>query len=167
MVGLYRSKVSGSGSYLPEKILSNFDLEKMVDTNDQWITERTGIKRRHIAADHEACSDLSFVATERALKDAGLTSQDLDMIIVATVSGDQVMPSTACVLQAKLGCRPIVSFDVTAACSGFVYALTIADQFIKTGMYKHVLVVGAEVLHHFVDYKDRETCILFGDRDQP
>ena len=163
MVGLYRSKVSGSGSYLPEKILSNFDLEKMVDTNDQWITERTGIKRRHIAADHEACSDLSFVATERALKDAGLTSQDLDMIIVATVSGDQVMPSTACVLQAKLGCRPIVSFDVTAACSGFVYALTIADQFIKTGMYKHVLVVGAEVLHHFVDYKDRETCILFGD----
>lgn len=163
MAGLYRSRVAGSGSYLPEKILSNYDLEKMVDTNDQWITERTGIKRRHIAADHEACSDLSFVATERALKDANLTAQDLDMIIVATVSGDQVMPSTACVLQAKLGCRPIVAFDITAACSGFVYALTIADQFIKTGMYRHVLVVGAEVLHHFVDYKDRETCILFGD----
>ncbi len=163
MAGLYRSRVAGSGSYLPEKILSNYDLEKMVDTNDQWITERTGIKRRHIAADHEACSDLSFVATERALKDANLTAQDLDMIIVATVSGDQVMPSTACVLQAKLGCRPIVAFDVTAACSGFVYALTIADQFIKTGMYRNVLVVGAEVLHHFVDYKDRETCILFGD----
>ena len=163
MAGPYRSRVAGSGSYLPEKILSNYDLEKMVDTNDQWITERTGIKRRHIAADHEACSDLSFVATERALKDANLTAQDLDMIIVATVSGDQVMPSTACVLQAKLGCRPIVAFDITAACSGFVYALTIADQFIKTGMYRHVLVVGAEVLHHFVDYKDRETCILFGD----
>ncbi len=163
MAGHYRSRVAGSGSYLPEKILSNYDLEKMVDTNDQWITERTGIKRRHIAADHEACSDLSYVATERALKDANLTAQDLDMIIVATVSGDQVMPSTACVLQAKLGCRPIVAFDVTAACSGFVYALTIADQFIKTGMYRHVLVVGAEVLHHFVDYKDRETCILFGD----
>ncbi len=163
MAGLYRSRVAGSGSYLPEKILSNFDLEKMVDTNDQWITERTGIKRRHIAADHEACSDLSYVATQRALKHANLTAQDLDMIIVATVSGDQIMPSTACVLQAKLGCRQIVAFDVTAACSGFVYALTIADQFIRTGMYKNVLVVGAEVLHHFVSYKDRETCILFGD----
>ena len=161
--GLYRSKVAGSGSYLPEKILSNYDLEKLVDTNDQWITERTGIKRRHIAADHEACSDLSYEATLKALEDAGMTAQDLDMIIVATVSGDQVMPSTACVLQAKLGCRPIVAFDITAACSGFVYALTIADQFIRTGMYKNVLVVGAEVLHHFVNYEDRETCILFGD----
>jgi 3-oxoacyl-[acyl-carrier-protein] synthase-3 len=163
MAGLYRSRVAGTGSYLPEKILSNFDLEKMVDTNDQWITERTGIQRRHMAADHEACSDLSLVAAQRALKEANLTPQDLEMIIVCTVSGDQVMPSTACVLQAKLGCRQIVAFDLSAACSGFVYGLSVADQFIRSGMYKNILVVGAEVLHRFVNYKDRETCILFGD----
>lgn len=163
MAGQYRSRVAGSGSYLPEKILSNADLEKLVDTNDQWITERTGIKNRHIAAEGQACSDISYEAAIKALKDANLTAQDIDMILVATVSGDQVMPSTACVLQAKLGCRQIVAFDITAACSGFVYGLTIADQFIRTGMYKNILVVGAEVLHHFVNYKDRETCILFGD----
>jgi 3-oxoacyl-[acyl-carrier-protein] synthase-3 len=163
MAGLYRSRVAGTGSYLPERILSNHDLEKLVDTNDQWITERTGIQRRHMAAPDEACSDLSLKATQRALKDAGLTAQDLDMIIVCTVSGDQVMPSTACVLQAKLGCRHIVAFDLSAACSGFVYGLSVADQFIRSGMHKNILVVGAEVLHRFVNYKDRETCILFGD----
>ncbi|MBX2986466.1 MAG: ketoacyl-ACP synthase III [Bdellovibrionaceae bacterium] len=159
----YRSRVAGTGSYLPEKLLTNADLEKMVDTNDQWIVERTGIRRRHIAAPHEATSDLSLVASQRALADAGLTAQDLDMIIVSTVSGDQVMPSTACVLQSKLGCRQIMAFDMLAACSGFVYGLSVADQFIRTGMYKNILVVGAEVLHRFVNYKDRETCILFGD----
>ena len=163
MAGLYRSRVAGTGSYLPEKLLTNHDLEKMVDTNDQWITERTGIQRRHVAAENEATSDLSLRAAQRALKEAGLTPQDLDMIIVCTVSGDQVMPSTACVLQAKLGCREIFAFDLSAACSGFVYGVSVADQFIKTGMYKHVLVVGAEVLTRFVNYKDRETCILFGD----
>lgn len=162
-VGEFRSKVAGIGSYLPEKVLTNFDLEKMVDTNNQWIVERTGIERRHMAAPSEATSDLCYQATLKALKMANMSAQDLDMIIVATVSGDQVMPSTACVLQSKLGCKNIFSFDLSAACSGFVYALSVADQFIRTGMYKNVLVVGAEVLHRFVNYKDRETCILFGD----
>lgn len=159
----FRSRVSGTGSYLPEKLLTNADLEKLVDTNDQWIVERTGIKHRHIAADHEACSDLALKASQRALQAANLTAQDVDMLIVATVSGDQVMPSTAAVLQSKLGCRQIMAFDLSAACSGFVYSLSIADQFIRTGMYKNILVVGAEVLHRFVNYQDRETCILFGD----
>lgn len=161
--GEFRSKVAGIGSYLPEKVLTNFDLEKLVDTNNQWIIERTGIERRHMAAPEEATSDLCYQATLKALKMANLEAKDLDMIIVATVSGDQVMPSTACVLQSKLGCKNVFSFDLSAACSGFVYALSVADQFIRTGMYKNVLVVGAEVLHRFVNYKDRETCILFGD----
>lgn len=163
MAGLYRSRVAGTGSYLPEKLLTNHDLEKLVETNDQWIVERTGIKHRHMAADNEVTSDLALHASTRALKAAGLTAKDIDMIIVATVSGDQVMPSTACNLQMKLGCGPIMAFDVTAACSGFVYALSIADQFVRTGMYKNILIVGAEVLHRIVNYKDRETCILFGD----
>lgn len=163
MVGTYRTHVSGVGSYLPERILSNFDLEKMVDTNHQWIVERTGIEKRHLTKEGEVTSDIAFFAAQKALKAANLTAQDLDMIIVATVSGDQVMPSTACVLQHKLQCRNIMAFDLTAACSGFVYALSVADQFIRTGMYKHILVVGAEILHNLVNYQDRETCILFGD----
>jgi 3-oxoacyl-[acyl-carrier-protein] synthase-3 len=163
MAGNYRSRVAGTGSYLPPGVLTNADLEKMVETNDQWIVERTGIKRRHMASSDQACSDLSLIASERALQDAGLTAKDLDAIIVCTVSGDQVMPSTACVLQHKLGARNIMAFDLSAACSGFVYGLSVADQFIRTGVYKHILVVGAEVLHHFVNYQDRETCILFGD----
>lgn len=159
----YRSRVAGSGSYLPSKLLTNADIEKLVDTNDQWIAERTGIRRRHIAADDEVTSDLAYKACVKALEQAQLTAQDIDLLIVCTVSGDQVMPSTACVLQTKLGCRHIMSFDLSAACSGFVYGISIADQFIRTGMYKNVLVVGAEVLHRIVNYKDRETCILFGD----
>lgn len=162
-IGEFRSKVAGIGSYLPEKVLTNFDLEKMVDTNNQWIVERTGIERRHLASESEATSDLAYQAAIKALAMANMDSKDLDMIIVATVSPDQMMPSTACVLQNKLGCKNIFSFDLTAACSGFVYALSVADQFIRTGMYKNVLVVGGEVLHRFVNYKDRETCILFGD----
>lgn len=160
---MYRTRISGTGSYLPEKLLTNTDLEKMVDTNDAWIVERTGIRHRHIAAPHEATSDLALVAAQRALEAAGLTAQDLDLIILCTVSPDQVMPSAACMLQKKLGARQIMSFDLSAACSGFVYGLAVADQFVKTGMYKHVLVVGSEVLHRYVNYKDRETCILFGD----
>lgn len=163
MAGNYRSRVAGTGSYLPPSILTNADLEKMVETNDQWIVERTGIKRRHLASSDQAASDLALIAAQKALKDSGLTAQDLDAIIVCTVSGDQVMPSTACVLQHKLGARNVMAFDITAACSGFVYGLSVADQFIRTGMHKHVLVVGTEVLHRFVNYKDRETCILFGD----
>ncbi len=160
---MYRSYVAGTGSYLPEGLITNADLEKLVDTNDQWIVERTGIKRRHKAADNECTSDLALKASQRALKNANLTPDDIEMIIVATVSGDQVMPSTACVLQQKLGCKQIFSFDLSAACSGFVYALSVADQFVRTGMYKNILIVGAEVLHRFVNYQDRETCILFGD----
>ena len=118
--GEFRSKVAGIGSYLPEKVLTNFDLEKIVDTNNQWIVERTGIERRHMAADDEATSDLAYHASLKALKMANLTPQDLDMIVVCTVSPDQVMPSTACMLQSKLGCRNIFSFDLSAACSGFV-----------------------------------------------
>lgn len=163
MAGTFRSRVAGIGSYLPEKVLTNQDLEKMVDTNDQWIVERTGIERRHLAAEGQATSDLSLEASKRALEDAGLTAQDIDMIIVGTVTGDRQMPSTACYLQSKLGCGNIMAFDLNAACSGFLYGISIADQFIRTGVYKNILVVGAEVLHRFVNFKDRETCILFGD----
>ncbi|MEK2688750.1 beta-ketoacyl-ACP synthase III [Bdellovibrio sp. GT3] len=163
MAGMYRSRVAGIGSYLPEKILSNFDLEKMVETSNQWIVERTGIERRHIAAEGEGTSDLCLRAAQKAIADANLTAQDIDMIIVGTVTGDRQMPSTACYVQSKLGCRNIVAFDLNAACSGFLYSVSIADQFIRTGMYKNVLVLGAEVLSRFVNFKDRETCILFGD----
>lgn len=159
----YRSYVSGTGHYLPERRLTNADLEKIVDTNDAWIVERTGISARHIAADHEATSDLCLQAALKALSDAHLTANDIDLILVASVSGDQVMPSTACHLQAKLGARKVMAFDLIAACSGFVYGLMVADQFIRSGMYKHILVVGAEVLHRYIDYSDRQTCILFGD----
>jgi len=160
---MYRSRVSGCGSYLPEKVLSNADLEKLVDTSDQWIRERTGMERRHIAASNECTSDLGLVAAQRALTAAGLEASALDLIIFATVSPDQIMPSTACVLQQKLGCPGVPAFDLSAACSGFLYGLSLADQAVRTGWAKNVLVVGAEVLHNFINYKDRETCILFGD----
>ncbi|KYG65253.1 3-oxoacyl-ACP synthase [Bdellovibrio bacteriovorus] len=163
MAGMYRSRVSGIGSYLPEKILSNKDLEKMVETNDQWIVERTGIERRHIASEDQATSDLSVIAAKRALEDANLKIEDIDMILVGTVTGDHQMPSTAAYVQAKLGAKNIMAVDLNAACSGFLYGVSIADQFIRTGMYKNVLVIGAEVLSRYMNYKDRETCILFGD----
>jgi 3-oxoacyl-[acyl-carrier-protein] synthase III len=159
----YRSKVAGTGSYLPEKKLTNQDLEKLVDTNDAWITERTGIKSRRIAAEGELTSDLALKASQKALDVAGMSAKDIDAIIVATVSPDQIMPSTACVLQRKLGARDVMSLDISAACTGFVYGLGIANDFIMTGRYRNILVVGAEILHNFVNYKDRETCILFGD----
>jgi 3-oxoacyl-[acyl-carrier-protein] synthase-3 len=160
---MYRSRVAGTGSYLPEKVLSNLDLEKLVDTNDQWIRERTGIERRHIAADHQITSDLALIACQKALQAAGIAADQVELLIVATVTGDQVMPSTACVLQNKLGLKSIPAFDLSAACSGFIYSLSVADQFIKTGQYKTVLIVGAEIIHRVVNYEDRETCILFGD----
>ncbi len=159
----FRSRIAGTGSFLPEKILTNADLEKIVETNDQWIVERTGIKSRHIAADGVNTSDLALEAAKRALEVAQLTPKDLDMILVATVSGDQPMPNTACILQHKLGAGQCMAVDISAACTGFVYGLTIADQFIRTGTYKNILVVGAEVLHRYINYKDRGTCILFGD----
>lgn len=159
----YRSRIAGTGHYLPEQRLSNQDLEKMVDTNDQWIVERTGIRWRRMAPEGMSTSDLACEASKRAIEAAGISPKDLDMILVATVSPDQPMPNTACVLQHKLGASECMAVDVSAACSGFVYGYTIADQFIRTGTYKNVLVVGAEVLHRFVNYKERETCILFGD----
>jgi 3-oxoacyl-[acyl-carrier-protein] synthase-3 len=159
----YRSRIAGTGSYLPEKRLSNDDLAKLVETNDQWIMERTGIRARRIAADGEFTSDLALKASQQALDAAKLSASDLDMILVATVSPDQPMPNTACVLQHKLGARDCMAIDISAACTGFVYGFSIADQFIRTGTYKNILVVGAEVLNRYVSYKDRETCILFGD----
>jgi 3-oxoacyl-[acyl-carrier-protein] synthase-3 len=152
------------GAYVPEKNLSNKDLEKMVDTSDEWITKRSGIKNRHIAADDQAASDLAKEAALVALERAGMTAQDLDMIIVASISGDYLfMPSTACVLADKLGVKNIPAFDVLAACTGFIYALATAKAFIESGMKKNILIVGAEALSKFVDYSDRTTCVLFGD----
>ncbi len=159
----YNSRISGTGSYLPERILSNQDLEKLVDTNDEWIRERTGITHRHLAAAEQATSDLALIASQRAMQAAGISAEQIDAILVATVTPDQPMPSTACLLQAKLGCRPIMAVDLSAACSGFIYAVSIADQYIRGGMFRNVLVVGAEVLSRIMDYRDRQTCILFGD----
>lgn len=159
----YFTRVAGVGSYLPEKVLTNAELEKMVDTNDQWIRERTGIERRHIAADNQVTSDLALIASQKALKAAGKSASDIELIIFCTVTGDQVMPSSACELQHKLGCKGIAAFDLSAACSGFVYGVSVADQFIRSGMYKTILVVGAEIIHRYVNYKERDTCILFGD----
>jgi 3-oxoacyl-[acyl-carrier-protein] synthase-3 len=159
----YRTRIAGTGSYLPPGVITNFDLEKMVDTNDQWIRERTGIERRHKADPGVNTSDLALEATQRALKDAGMSSKDIDFIMVATITGDQPTPSTGCVLQSKLGLEAIPSMDLSAACSGFVYGLQLADSLIRCGVYKNILLVGAEVITRFVNYKDRDTCILFGD----
>lgn len=161
--GFFRSRIAGSGSYLPEKVLTNSDLEKLVETNDEWIVERTGIRSRHIAADNEFTSDLGLKASQIALEEAGVDVSEVEAILFATVSPDQVMPNTACEMQRKMGAPKCMALDISAACSGFVYGMSIADQYIKTGHYKNVLVVGAEVLHPFVDYSARDTCILFGD----
>jgi 3-oxoacyl-[acyl-carrier-protein] synthase-3 len=160
---LLRSKIISTGSYLPEKVFTNDDLEKMVDTSDEWITERTGIKERRIADESQAASDLAYEASKAALKSAGLKADDIDLIIVATVTGDMPFPSTACILQDKLGALNAVGFDINATCSGFLYSLYIADSLIKSRMHKRVLVVGAEVLSRITDWEDRTTCVIFGD----
>jgi 3-oxoacyl-[acyl-carrier-protein] synthase-3 len=157
------SRITGTGSYLPQKVLTNRELEALVDTSDEWIHTRTGIRQRHIAADHEKASDLALVASRRALESARLRADDVDLIIVATTTPDMVFPSTACLMQAKLGIRQCAAFDLQAVCSGFVYALATADQFIKSGQYRNALVVGAEVYSRILDWKDRGTCVLFGD----
>lgn len=159
----YRSRIAGTGSFLPENLITNKYLETLVDTNDEWIQERTGIKWRHKVKEGQYTSDLAYEASIQALQEAQIKASDLDMILFATVSPDQVMPNTACVLQSKLKAGDCMALDISAACSGFVYALAIADQFIKTGPMKNILVVGAEVLTPYVNYKDRDTCILFGD----
>jgi len=158
-----RAKIVATGSYVPERILNNADLEGMVDTSDEWIIERTGIRERRIANDKQAVSDLAYEASKSALKSVGLRAKDLDLIIVASVSGDMPLPATACILQDKLDAGRAAAFDVNAACSGFVYALSVADAFIRSGTYRRVLVVGAEVLSKFTDWEDRTTCVLFGD----
>ncbi|MBW7473337.1 ketoacyl-ACP synthase III [Paenibacillus oenotherae] len=155
--------IIGSGKYVPDRILTNQQLEQMVDTNDEWIVTRTGIRERRIAAAEQATSDLAFIASEKALKAAGITAEELDLIIVATITPDMFFPSTACLLQEKLGATKAAAFDLSAACSGFIYGLATASSMIASGMYKHVLVVGAECLSRITDYTDRNTCILFGD----
>jgi 3-oxoacyl-[acyl-carrier-protein] synthase-3 len=158
------SRIAGTGSYLPAQVLTNDDLARRgVDTNDEWVRTRTGIRQRHIAAEGELASDLALVASRRALEAAGLAASDLDMIIVATTTPDMIFPSTACILQDKLGLRGGAAFDVQAVCSGFVYALSVADAMIRVGNARNVLVVGAEVYSHILDWSDRRTCVLFGD----
>lgn len=155
--------IRGSGSYLPEKALTNDDLAKMVDTSDEWITSRTGIRQRRIAAPGETSSDMAVVAAKRALESAKLEPKDVGMIVCGTVSGDFIFPSTACLIQKKLGIPQVGAFDVSAACSGFMYALTTAKQFVQSGTVDNVLVVGVETLSRITDYTDRGSCILFGD----
>ncbi|MDI9250333.1 beta-ketoacyl-ACP synthase III [Stenotrophomonas sp. RS-48] len=157
------SRIAGTGSYLPEKVLTNADLEKMVETSDEWIQTRTGIRERHIAAEGETTSDLGYQAALRALEAAGIDASQLDMIVVGTTTPDLIFPSTACLIQAKLGVAGCPAFDVNAACSGFVFALSVADKFIRSGDCRHVLVIGAETLTRIVDWNDRTTCVLFGD----
>ncbi len=158
----YRAHFRGLGAYVPTKVLTNFDLEKMVETTDEWIQSRTGIRERHIAEKGQSSSDLGTEASKIALEQAGLAASDLDLIIVATITPDMLFPSTACHIQANLGAA-CGAFDMAAACSGFPYAVSVAEAFIVAGIHKNILVVGAEVLSGFVDWKDRSTCVLFGD----
>ena len=157
------SRITGTGSYLPEKILTNADLEKMVDTSDQWIRERTGIRQRHIVADNETTSDMVEIAARRAIDAAGIVSSDIDLIIVATTTPDRVFPSTACLVQQRLDIHGPAAFDLQAVCTGFVYALGVADKFIRSGEARCALVVGADALSRIIDWEDRSTCVLFGD----
>lgn len=159
----YRSVVTGIGGYLPERILTNADLSKMVDTDDAWITERTGIKSRHIAADGELTSDLGMKAAQKAMEDAGVTADDIDLIICATATPDKTFPATASIIQAKLGITNGAAFDVQAVCSGFVFALATADNYLARGQFKRALVIGAETFSRIIDWSDRGTCVLFGD----
>ena len=155
--------ILGMGHYAPPKTMTNFDLEKMVDTNDAWIVERTGIRERHIADDNVPMSELAYRAAVNALADAKVSAEELDMVIVATLTSDRIIPSTASILQDRLGAKNAAAFDLSAACSGFNYASVIACQFIENGVYKKVLVIGAETLSKYLDWTDRNTCILFGD----
>jgi 3-oxoacyl-[acyl-carrier-protein] synthase III len=161
--GPYRAVLTGTGSAVPERILTNEDLSRMVETSDEWITTRTGIKKRHIVADSDTTATLSTSAARKALDVAGLSAEALDLIIVATVSPEMVFPSTACFVQSALGAKNAWAFDLNAACSGFVYALATAERFVSSGAHKNVMVIGAETLSRLTDYSDRTSCILFGD----
>ncbi|NVJ60287.1 MAG: ketoacyl-ACP synthase III [Gammaproteobacteria bacterium] len=157
------SRITGTGSYLPETIRTNHDLEKMVETSHEWIVERTGIEQRHIVSDGDSASTLAAKAGLKAIEAAGLDKHDIDMIICATATPDRLFPSTACFVTRHLGLEGVAAFDVTAACAGFVYGMSIADQYIKSGHKKNILVIGTEVLSRIVDWSDRTTCVLFGD----
>lgn len=160
---MLRARIVSTGSYVPENIVTNHDLSQIVDTSDEWITERTGIRERRIVNGGQAASDLGYEAAVLALKRAHLKPKDIDLIIVATVTGDMPFPSTACLLQSKLGAKNAAAFDINAACSGFVYGLHVASGLLKAGMHQRILLVGVEVLSKFTDWRDRATCVLFGD----
>jgi 3-oxoacyl-[acyl-carrier-protein] synthase-3 len=157
------SRIAGTGSYLPEKVLTNDDLSKIVETSDEWIATRTGIRQRHVAAEGETTGDLAYHAAVRALEAAGVEASELDLIVLGTTTPDIIFPSTACLVQHRLGANGCPAFDVNAACSGFVYALSVADKFIQSGTVKTALVIGAETLTRMLDWTDRSTCVLFGD----
>ena len=160
---LCNAGILGTGFYVPEKLMTNADLEKIVETSDEWIVERTGIKERRIAEDNQPMSDLALRAAKAALADAGVAAEDLDLIIVATLTSDRIIPSTACMIQNLLGAKHAAAFDLSAACSGFAYAASVAAQFVETGAYKKALVIGAETLSKYINWEDRNTCVLFGD----
>ena len=160
---MIHARITGTGGYLPEKILTNADLERMVETTDEWIRERTGIEKRHVVTDEQSTVDLAEQAARRAMEAAGIEGKDLDLIIVATTTPDRIFPSTACLLQDRIGANGCAAFDVQAVCTGFVYALGVADKFIRAGGTKRALVIGAETLSRIVDWTDRSTCVLFGD----
>src|SRR5262245_44759314 len=155
--------IIGTGSYVPEHIMTNADLEKLVETSDEWITSRTGIKERRVAGEEEHTSDLAAKAALSALENAGITAEEIDLILVATVTPDMFFPSTACFVQQKIGAKNAACFDVSAACSGFLYAIEIAQQFITSHTYDTILVIGADKLTSIIDWTDRNTCVLFGD----
>lgn len=160
---MLKAKIISTGSYAPEKRLTNREIENLINTSDVWITERTGIKERRIASESETASDLAYQASLKAIDKGNIKPSELDLIIVATISGDMPFPSTACMLQKLLNAKNAVAFDINAACSGFIYAISIANSFIQTGTYKKILLVGVEILSKFLDWADRSTCILFGD----
>ena len=157
------SRILGTGSYLPEKILTNKDIEDIVDTTDEWIFDRTGIRQRHVVVEGETCSDLAVAAARAAMESAGVDPSEIDLIVLATTTPDQIFPSTACIIQPRLGIKAVPAFDIQAVCAGFVYALSVADQFIRTGSAKRALVIGADTMSRLLDWQDRSTCILFAD----
>jgi len=161
-VKLY-SRILGTGSYLPEKILTNKDIEEIVDTTDEWIFERTGIRRRHVVIEGETCSDLAVAAACSAMEAAGVEPGEIDLIVLATTTPDQIFPSTACIIQPRLGIQGVPAFDIQAVCAGFVYALSVADQFVRTGSARRALVIGADTMSRLLDWQDRSTCVLFAD----
>lgn len=158
-----RVKIIGTGSYVPEKVLTNFDIEKIVDTSDEWIRTRTGMSERHIASDRDKASDLAVKAANRALKDSGIAPDEIDLILVATATPDMFFPSTACFVQSSIGAGRSAAFDISAACSGYIYALSVAENYIKSDKYNTVLLIASEVFSKYIDWGDRNTCVLFGD----